>query len=112
MKRGIVLVLLAGLAPIIAAVAVRAANVPIALKSVDVTLPDSDRALPDGPGLATVQNNCVSCHSAGMILNQPVIAKAAWQAEVVKMRNVYKAPVDEKDVPDIVAYLAAVKGPK
>jgi hypothetical protein len=47
-----------------------------------------------------------------MILNQPAMAKAAWEAEVAKMRGVYKAPVDEKDVPDIVGYLAAVKGPK
>jgi cytochrome c5 len=84
----------------------------IALKSVSVTFPQSTRALPDGPGLATVQNNCLSCHSAGMILTQPRMPKAAWAAEVAKMRNVYKAPVDEKDAPAIVDYLAAVKGPK
>jgi hypothetical protein len=47
-----------------------------------------------------------------MILTQPPLAKAAWEAEVAKMRNVYKAPVDEKDVPTIVDYLTAVKGPK
>lgn len=88
------------------------AHARIALKSVDVTLPDSTRALPDGPERATVQNNCLSCHSAGMILTQPRMPKAAWAAEVAKMRNVYKAPVDEKDVPAIVDYLAAVKGPK
>jgi cytochrome c5 len=84
----------------------------IALKSVDVTLPQSTRALPDGPGLATVQNNCLACHSAGMILTQPRMAKSAWAAEVAKMRNVYKAPVSENDVPAIVDYLTAVKGPK
>jgi len=38
--------------------------------------------------------------------------QALWQAEVAKMRNVYKAPVADKDVPDIVAYLTAVKGSK
>ena len=47
-----------------------------------------------------------------MILNQPALPQAAWQAEVAKMRNVYKAPVDEKDVAAIVDYLTAVKGPK
>jgi mono/diheme cytochrome c family protein len=104
------MVLVAGVA--LAAVAVQAANAPFALKSVDVTLPDSDRELPDGPGLAAVQNNCVSCHSAGMILNQPALPKAAWEAEVAKMRNAYKAPINDKDVPDIVGYLAVVKGPK
>jgi mono/diheme cytochrome c family protein len=84
----------------------------LTLKSVDITLPDSDRDLPDGPGLAAVQGNCISCHSPGMILTQPAMPKAAWEAEVAKMRNVYKAPVSEKDVPDIVSYLTAVKGTK
>jgi mono/diheme cytochrome c family protein len=84
----------------------------IALKSVNVSLPDSTRKLADGPGLAAVQGNCLACHSAGMILTQPTMPKAAWQAEVAKMRSVYKAPVDDKDVPAIVDYLTAVKGPK
>jgi mono/diheme cytochrome c family protein len=93
-------------------IAGHAASAPLTLKSVNVTFPDSDRALPNGPGLEAVQGNCLACHSAGMILTQPVMPKAAWAAEVAKMRNVYKAPVDEKDVPDIVEYLTAVKGPK
>ena len=84
----------------------------LTLTSVDVALPDSDRELPDGPGLATVQGNCISCHSAGMILTQPALPKAAWEAEVAKMRNVYKAPINENAVPDIVTYLTAVKGAK
>jgi cytochrome c5 len=102
-------VALAGTALIASSVA---AKVPKRLASVAVTLPESTRALPDGPGVATVRNNCLGCHSAGMILNQPTMAKAAWQVEVNKMRNVYKAPVDEKAVPAIVDYLTAIKGPK
>jgi hypothetical protein len=43
------------------------------------------------------------------IMNQPMTAKSAWQAEVAKMRNVYKALVSQKDVPDIVTYLTAIK---
>ena len=115
MKRKILLTLLvAGVASVslVAQAANNTANKAYVLKSVDVTLPDSDRVMPDGPGLAAVQNNCVSCHSAGMILNQPAMPQASWQAEVAKMRNVYKAPVADKDVPDIVGYLTAVKGPK
>lgn len=88
------------------------AKTAIVLKSVTVTLPQSNRAFPEGPGLETVKSNCVTCHSPGMILTQPRMPKAAWQAEVAKMRNVYKAPVDEKDVASIVDYLTAVKGPK
>jgi mono/diheme cytochrome c family protein len=82
------------------------------LKSEDVALPQSDRGLPDGPGRDAVQSNCFTCHSAGMILTQPPLPKAAWEAEVTKMRNVYKAQIDDKDVPAIVDYLTAVKGPK
>ena len=78
------------------------AGAPLTLKSVDVTLPDGNRELPDGPGLTAMQSNCISCHTPGMILTQPNMPKAFWEAEVAKMRNVYKAPVDEKDVPDIV----------
>lgn len=84
----------------------------LTLKSVSVDFPDGDRNLPDGPGLAAMQSNCISCHTPGMILTQPTMPKAFWEAEVSKMKNVYKAPIVEKDVPDIVAYLTAVKGPK
>jgi len=86
------------------------AKTRIALKSVAVTFPQSDRGLPEGPGRDVVQSNCFTCHSAGMILTQPPLPKAAWEAEVAKMRNVYKARVDDKDVPAIVDYLTAIKG--
>ena len=86
------------------------AKTRIVLKSVEVTFPQSDRGLPEGPGRDVVQSNCFTCHSAGMILTQPALPKAAWEAEVAKMRNVYKARVDDKDVPAIVDYLTAIKG--
>ena len=88
------------------------ANTRIVLKSVEVTFPQSDRGLPEAPGRDVVQNNCFTCHSAGMILTQPTLPRATWEAEVAKMRNVYKARIDDKDVPAIVDYLTAVKGPK
>ncbi len=65
-----------------------------------------------GPGSDTLNNNCLACHSAGMVLNQPALTAAAWQAEAEKMIHVYKAPVDEKDVPAIVDYLVRTKGAK
>jgi mono/diheme cytochrome c family protein len=104
-----VVALACGVASVIAAAQAAKA---LTLKSVTVTLPDGDRDLPDGPGLAAVQGNCISCHTPGMILTQPAMPQAFWQAEVAKMRNVYKAPIGDKDVPDIVSYLTAVKGPK
>src|SRR5271165_1859466 len=94
------------------AIAVAPPAQALTLTAVDVTLPDSERDLPDGPGLAAVEGNCVSCHTPGMILNQPVMSKAYWETAIAKMRNVYRAPISDKDVPDILNYLTAVKGMK
>ena len=77
----------------------------VTLRSVSVDNPDSDRTFA-GPGADVVNNNCLACHSAGMVLTQPRLPRAVWQAEVEKMRNTYKAPVDAEDVPAIVDYLA------
>ena len=88
----------------------RAAS-PIELKSVKVDLPDSDRMFP-GPGEDAINNNCLACHSAGMVLNQPELSKQAWAAEVNKMITAYKAPVAPEDVGAIVDYLDRVKGAK
>jgi hypothetical protein len=45
-----------------------------------------------------------------MVLSQPALPETAWEVEVAKMRNVYKAPVSAKDVPAIVDYLVSIKG--
>jgi hypothetical protein len=82
----------------------------LVLRSVKVDLPFGDRTFPNGPGVDAINNNCLACHSAGMVLNQPALPKAQWQAEVEKMLNTYKAPIDPKDVDTIVGYLAATKG--
>jgi hypothetical protein len=88
------------------------AATPFELKSVKIDLPDSDKMFPDGPGSDAINNNCLACHSAGMVLNQPALSKQAWAAEVSKMINNYKAPVAPEDVGPIVEYLTALKGAK
>jgi hypothetical protein len=90
---------------------VRAAT-PFELKSVKIDLPDSDRMFPAGPGSDAINNNCLACHSADMVLNQPSLSKQAWAAEVNKMINNYKAPIAPEDVGAIVEYLTALKGAK
>jgi hypothetical protein len=82
------------------------------LKPVKIDLPDSDKMFPAGPGSDAINNNCLACHSADMVLNQPALSKQAWAAEVNKMINNYKAPVAAEDVGPIVDYLAALKGAK
>jgi hypothetical protein len=95
----------------LAPLAVRAAS-PFELKSVKIDLPDSDRMFPGGPAADAINNNCLACHSAGMVLNQPELSKQAWAAEVNKMISVYKAPVVPEDVGTIVEYLSSFKGAK
>jgi hypothetical protein len=84
------------------------AATPFELKSVKIDLPDSDKMFP-GPGSDAINNNCLACHSAGMVLTQPALSKQAWAAEVNKMINNYKAPVAPEDVGAIVEYLTALK---
>jgi cytochrome c5 len=85
------------------------ADQPITLKSVTVDLPANGRTFP-GAGADAINNNCLACHSAGMVLNQPALPAATWQAEINKMIATYKAPVAAEDVPAIVDYLARTKG--
>lgn len=80
------------------------------LHSVSVEFPESDRSFPPGPGADVAQANCTACHSVGMVMNQPTLPRAAWQAEVHKMISVYKAPVTDPDAATIAAYLDHIKG--
>jgi hypothetical protein len=87
------------------------AETRIVLKSIRIDLPNSDRLFA-GAGADPVNNNCLACHSAGMVENQPSLSRAQWQAEVDKMIDSYKAPVQKEDIAAIVEYLVKTKGPK
>lgn len=84
----------------------------VTLRSVNVELPTSDRTFPGGAAAEAITNNCTACHSPGMVLNQPALTAAHWQAEVDHMRTNFKAPVAIEDIPAIVAYLASTNGTK
>jgi cytochrome c5 len=109
MSRTILILALLGIASEVAPAL--SAESPLTLKSVSVDLPDRGTMF-SGAGSDVVNNNCLACHSAGMVLNQPALSAAEWQAEAEKMLHVYKAPIDEKDVPAIVEYLVRTKGAK
>ncbi len=64
-------------------------------------------ALKDAPGKAQVEGNCAGCHSLAYIqMNSPFLDKAKWEATVKKMMAAFGAPIEQKDVPVIVEYLA------
>ena len=78
-----------------------------AFGNTSIELPADTVALPPGPHAELATQNCMACHSADMILNQPRLTRAQWTANVEKMVKVYKANIDAKDVPQIVDYLVA-----
>lgn len=79
---------------------------PFALRSVSVDLPASTVTFSGGAAADAINANCLSCHSAGMVLTQPTLPGAAWQGIVEKMMHAYKAPVPPKDEAAIVDYLS------
>jgi cytochrome c553 len=83
-----------------------------AIKSTTVDLPSGDSLFPGGPRADAINNNCLACHSADMVLNQPALPRATWEAEVHKMINVYRAPIDNADVSAIVDYLSRIRDAK
>jgi len=83
-----------------------------AIKSTSVELPSGDSLFSGGARSDSINNNCLACHSADMVLNQPALPRATWEAEVHKMIKVYGAPIDDADVPAIVDYLVSTKGAK
>ena len=93
------------------AIAVQAKDV-LVLKTVNVVLPTSDRMFSDGPGSDVVNSYWLVCHSAGMVLSQPAMTRSAWEAEVQKMRNTYKAPIPEEQIQTITSYLSGLQNAK
>ncbi len=63
------------------------------------------------PGYAKAQANCTACHSAEYMLYQPPnAARPYWEAMTKRMKAVFKAPLNDADIPDIVDYLSATYG--
>jgi sulfite dehydrogenase (cytochrome) subunit B len=63
------------------------------------------------PGYAKAQTNCVVCHSAEYMPYRPPDAPRAYRdATVNRMKTVFKAPIDDADIPVIVEYLVKAYG--
>ena len=79
-------------------------------KPVTYTTPPDSSTLKQAPapGYAKTEALCATCHSRDYITTQPPHkGKDFWTAEVIKMVNVYGAPVPEPDRAAIAEYLAA-----
>jgi hypothetical protein len=78
-----------------------------------LTLPaDSVQLKPSAlPGYTKAQAQCVACHSAEYMLYQPATApRGYWENMVKRMQQVFKAPINDGDIPDIVDYLVKTYG--
>jgi mono/diheme cytochrome c family protein len=84
---------------------------PAQAKSIDLP-PDTVQLKASSlPGYAKAQTNCVVCHSAEYMLYQPPSApRSYWDAMVKRMKAVFKAPIDDADMPEIIDYLAKTYG--
>ena len=81
--------------------------------SKSITLPPDGLHLTPStlPGFAKAQANCVACHSAEyMVYQPPTAARPYWEAMVKRMKAVFKAPIDDADVPLLVDYLVKTYG--
>jgi sulfite dehydrogenase (cytochrome) subunit B len=97
----------------LASVALLLIAVPALAAPRSYDLPEETAAFLPGPNLELVQQNCTACHSADYISTQPRSLRdphAFWQGEVVKMKSVYGAPIEQADIPKIVDYLTKTYG--
>lgn len=73
-------------------------------------LPTEPFTLKEAPGVSLVRANCLLCHSTEYISTQPSLRAAQWQAEVLKMKGKFGAPISTNDIPGLVDYLVRVYG--
>ena len=80
-------------------------------KSIDLP-PDGVQLTPSAlPGYAKAQAIGAACHSAEYMQYQPATApRAYWEATTKRMKLVFKAPIDDEDIPLIVEYLTQTYG--
>ena len=84
---------------------------PLVAKDLQIP-PDTVQLTPSPlPGYAKAQANCTMCHSAEYMRYQPPsAARPYWDAMVHRMKAVFKAPIADEDMPEIVDYLAKTYG--
>ncbi len=99
-----------------ASLVVVAAGVPLAAAApapMSIVLPPDTSALKPSPhpGYAIAQQKCGICHSADYVDYQPPnMTYAQWTAEMKKMKALYGAPLDDREIAPLAAYLTATYG--
>ncbi|MBS0582150.1 MAG: cytochrome c [Proteobacteria bacterium] len=94
------------------AVAGLAAAVLAAAAPLKIDLPkESAPSYKPGPNLPLVNARCLVCHSADYAAMQPPNwPRKTWEAEVVKMKKVYGAPIADDEIATLADYFAKTYG--
>ena len=71
----------------------------------DVKLPSITFPIAVDKDFAVMQRNCQWCHSYGYVLNQGKQSREFWHKVVVRMRDVFKAPITPADEKTVTNYL-------
>ncbi|HFB53326.1 MAG TPA: sulfite:cytochrome C oxidoreductase subunit B [Sulfurimonas autotrophica] len=71
----------------------------------NVKLPSISFPIENDKDIKVMQRNCQWCHSYGYILNQGKQSKEFWHHIVLKMRDVYHAPINPRDEKIATEYL-------
>lgn len=93
---------------LLVAALIAVAATPPALQSVEISLPDEESMF-TGPDADLLNANCAACHSAEMVLYQPRMDAAHWAETVKKMRDTYKAPIEDADAARLPEALARLQ---
>ena len=86
---------------------------PLAAAAKEIELPEDGISWQPSPlpGFEAVRKHCSGCHSAHYAAYQPpTTPRGYWEAQVKRMKAVFKAPVPEDQLPLIVDYLVKTYG--
>lgn len=75
--------------------------------SASISLPVEEETFGPDPAGVLLDNKCLACHSPSMILYQSALNRKQWTGIVDKMRNTYKAPIEEHETEALVDALMA-----
>jgi len=70
-----------------------------------IKLPSITFPMAKDDNFKVMQRNCQWCHSYGYILNQGKQSYEFWNGVIVRMRDIYKAPITDKDAKIATEYL-------
>ncbi len=70
-----------------------------------IHMPYIEFPMKEGKGMYSTKGKCNMCHSWGYTINQGLQSRKFWKEKVIKMIEVFHAPIREEDIEEVVEYL-------